>query len=331
MKHVLILFTAISFVIQVNAQTVNYNLDVDDPEYSNLMIGVEAFYIDMSKLNFPIGAGVAIQYSGKPFTASLIANRALFDFNKFTLNALPTLKPQNSFELGIGFPFTSTIKSKDIKVTLSSRESGGYTTTTYLMVPARIKRISSFRGGLYHYRSSYGNEKFGDIIMDSVNMVASVQDYQPGINQWEAFLSNVTVNGIYAGLALTSIKNVQISSESDFAGSRSNSGFSMVYVDAIFAPFVNVGSYIHSPDPSDAWNLLPPGLYDLNDSYKKNRFGMRLGWTFNSGFSGWRNQRIGFYSRMEGGIRPSIKGGGLYGLLTVGFGLNGKVGSRVAD
>jgi len=325
----ILLFSIFHFIGQ--SQSVNYKIDVDDPEYSNLMIGVEAFYIDMSRLNFPIGAGITAQYVGKPFTVSLIVNRALFDFNKYTLNALPTLKPQNSFELGIGLPYSSRIKNKEVRVNLSSSSSGGYTTTTYLNVPARIKRVSSLRGGLYHYRTSYDNEPFGDIVIDSVNMVASVQDYQPGVNQWEAFLSNVTVNGIYAGLSLTSIKNVQISSESDFRGIRSNSGFSMVYIDAIFAPFVNVGSYLHAPNPGDAWNLLTPGLYDLNDSYKKNRFGMRLGWTFNSGFAGWKNQRIGLYSRMEGGIRPSIKGGGLYGLLTVGIGFNGKIGKGATE
>jgi len=325
MKLLISLLTLGLFAFSASGQMINYQIEEDDPDFANLVIGLEPFYIDMSRMNFPIGYGVSMMYTGKPIMLNASFQRAGYiDFNQFSINATPTLKKHYALELGAAIPFVRKTVNKDIKVTLSESSSGGYTTTRYITVPGTIQRVTALRGGLYRSRNSFDNEKHGDIVLDSVVMVASVHDYQPGVNQWEAFFSNVTVTALYAGISFTGTSNLRISS-SDFSGTRSNAKVNQVYIDGFFAPFVDLGSYIHTPS-GDGFDLLPMGAYDLNDAYRKNRLGFRIGWASNNCFNGSKRARIGLYSRMEAGARPGIRGGGWYAMLSVGLGINGKVG-----
>lgn len=316
MKYIIIIPTILLLTIQSYGQQINYTIEEDNPDNTNLIVGVEPFYIDASKLNFPIGAGISGMYTGSPVQINFVFNRALMDFNKVLLDRVlntpnENLKPHNALELGIGLPFIRSTKAKSLRVTLSESTSGGYTTTKYISVPGTLKRTIAVRGGLNRYRNSYNS---GDFNMES----------SPGTDQWPDFYSNVTVTSLYMGLALTGITNLRISS-TDFNGFRKNAVFNHAYLDLIVAPSVNLGTYTHVPAIGDASNILPAGVYDLNGSFDKSRFGFRLGWQGNRAFQMGKKSRLGLYHRMEAGSRPGIKGGNWYLLLAVGIGINGRI------
>lgn len=323
MKALSTLFIISLISYAARAQEIDYTIEQNEPEYSNFVLGFEPFYIDASKLNFPIGVGVSGMYHGI-VDLSFVVNRSLFDLNTYSMNATNSLKPHSAFEIGVGYPLINKVVDKPLRITLSETTVGDYTYSKFIMVPGSIKRTVGVRGGIYRYRNSYSNDDFGDIEMDSVTMVASSLGYDPGVNQWEPFLANVTVTALYGGISITGTRNLRITSES-FSGHRKNAGFSHVYIDAMFAPFINLGSYTHVPVPGDIYNLLPAGNYDLNDSYSKRRIGFRLGWQGNQALQMGKKSRIGFYYRMEAGSRPGIKGGNWYMLLATGIGLNGKI------
>lgn len=329
MRHALLLLLLCMVASLGQAQTIRYNIDTDNPDFANFVIGFEPFYIDASKMNFPIGYGVTAHYYGKPIHLSLIYNRAgWLDFNKVLTASPPSLKRHNAWEIGVGLPFIDRKKNKPLRVVLSETTSGDYVTTKYIMVPGTLRRVTSLRGGLYHYRNSFNNEDFGDIVIDSVDFVASVHDYEPGVNQWEDFFGNVSVNALYAGLGISSISNLVISSpEGDFSGVRNRTLTSYVYIDAIFAPFVRISDFEHEPAPGDMFNLLPAGTYDLDDAYDKRRLGYRIGWMMNRSFQSSKGSRLGLFARMEAGNRPGLAGRNWYMLLTVGIGMNGKIGA----
>jgi len=205
-------------VLFANAQNVNYKITKDDPsKRANFIMNLDLMQLDMSK-NLSGGSfnvGVWGMYNVMPnLYADYKFEKSWLSFAKLDAGA-PGVVGNLDFESGATFNLLSSSKNKNMKVVLNVDESysGSYktTTTTFLMVPGTIKKVTSVRGGYIFKRNTY---------------------------EWEKTFSNgyepMTRMGLYSGISFDRYTNLHINA--DGYGHCMNSVGSRFYLDLLLMP-----------------------------------------------------------------------------------------------
>ncbi len=320
--------TLVAAGMMTNAQTVSYKVSTNDAnDYKRTMLYIDVFTADYY-LTPTIGSALKLEtmVGGRIMPWAKI-NFAWFDAaTSHAVTGFPTnaggQKKQLITDLGAAFYLTGKIKTKKVKVILSSHKSGNTTYSKYLRVPGEVKTQFGVEGGVninrkalefeddshdyFHYRSvSNGSEQpIGSVGGGSATSPAG-EFYKP--------LSMTTVFSMYGGIHLRKITNLTILAGS--YGAKSNRNITDLYVDVMAAPSVKVDNVIDIAGKE--WQLVP-------QAGAIRHLGWRAGFTHHNG------QKVSFSYNFEFGQKPGpimgkdILNNGTY--ISLGMGLT--VGSN---
>ncbi|MES2286151.1 MAG: hypothetical protein V4547_10720 [Bacteroidota bacterium] len=318
----------------INSQSVNYKILEDNPYDHNLDVAFMPFYVDMASKsnNLSLGYGLnATQVYKKLATFRLYALKPYaptfdwgYHFGTVGIFDSPTINKLKKFlhlELGGTYHLSERTVNKNRKVVLSSHSGYKTTTTTYITVPATVRKIFGVRGGIYNYHTAITARQNGDIDGDLgidakgvistdgtrfggaalLNDGGSTTD--PFYNTESA--TNMKVLGAYGGISSTSYYKIFI----DTDGYGKKGGFKSMnfFADAMFAP-VRIDDFVGTDGKK----------YDVSgkgaQGFKTRPFGARLGLEYSMG-----KNKIGYYARMEAGFKPGLANSKFY--VSLGFGI----------
>lgn len=270
------------------AQQVNFTVKRDNPDFipfwnlnlSYLDIDVPFSTVDAIALNGGIWGnfepvnGLGVDYR---FRRSYLSMGSLgYDDHTHFSN----------FEIGAYWKFGGGTKTRETKVVLDADQYDDYInnervyTATFITIPAKNRRDYLLRGGFYHLASPINTE--------------DIQD-QGGNPLFTEDIGRASLNGLYAGIAMRSITNVFV--ETDTYGYQFNSLARLLYLDALF-----VGTSINDPWAAAA---------NVSDAAKDDIGSLPLG--FRIGYSGfqiekkqWTDKKFGMSYNFEAGYRPYI-------------------------
>jgi len=284
------------------AQTVSYKVSTNDAnDYKRTMLYIDVFTADYY-LTPTIGSALKLEtmVGGRIMPWAKI-NFAWFDAaTSHAVSGYPTnaggQKKQLITDLGAAFYLTNKVKTKKVKVVLSSHKSGNTTYSKYLRIPGEVKTMFGVEGGVniarkalefeddshefYSYKSvSDGSEQpIGSVGGGSASSPAG-EFYKP--------LSMTTVFSIYGGIHLRKITNLTILAGS--YGARSNRNATDLYADIMYAPAVSISNVVDIAGKE--WQLAPQAG------------GIRhLGWR--AGFIHHNSQKVSFSYNFEFGQKP---------------------------
>lgn len=323
------IFTVIAFSISinnVNSQSVNYKVIEDDPYYHNLDVSLMPFYTDFApnnNLSLGYGLNASAQYK-KLGTARLYIQRPYSDgtdwnyhFGTVGIFSSPTvnkLKKYLHIELGGTYNLSENTKIKNKKVVLSSYTSGRTTTTSYIMVPATVRRVTGVRGGLYNYHTAItarqnGTENEGVISTDGSRFGGAARLNPVGVAKDTFFntesATNMKVLGIYGGLSFTSYHRIMINS--DGYGTKGGSRYTNIFLDAMIAP-VRIDDF--EGGKGEKYDVSGKGAL----GFKARHWGARIGYEYLM-----TKNKLGYYARTEMGFKPGLASSKFY--VSLGFGI----------
>ena len=315
------------------SQSVSYSYLENDATAHNFHVALNLFNADYSsKQSIDLGYGLGISCAFKKIaTADFTFDKSyapVTDFNyhfntKSAYSIVTTNKPARygHIEAGGMFHISDKIKTKKRKITLSSGSSRRgmrtYSSQTYIRVPAEVRSVFAVRGGLYHYAVSIsdldqghvknsitGASEGGVVADDGTEFGGAVSDFDSPYYNTKA-VTNLHVNGFYAGICKAQFYNVSI--DADGYGKRSNRTYSRVYADAIIAQpkiddFETTDGKSHKVSGGNA------------KGFETRALGARLG------FEAVKMGNVAaLYYKVEVGIKPGLAVHNYY--LNVGFGL----------
>lgn len=307
----LILF-AVSFSLELKAQSVTYRVTKDDPfDIKNLTIAIDPLFFDANGENgFAFGWGARANYfMGKTLDFNFDM-RSGFGTTGYDIDNKNT---RNYFvmEGSLGLTLSHKVRRRNVPIILSSSSytSGGYTyTTTYSIkggVPADLRKVISFRAGAYQMTNSINlNKVFNDSLLMFENKETgkkfSLQDAGKNGND----TINLTGSNGYGGFASTAIfagfnfKTIrQLIVDVDGWGVRSNMVYSDFYIDAIFSPVVALKNY----EATTTGTMKNTYKYDVKYEGGKRAIGWRFGYVIR------KPKDQGFSFKWELGQRPGFK------------------------
>lgn len=223
----IVLLTALCVSTLVSAQSVNYEITYNNPEIRPIWI-LNADVLDMDIfLDNVDGAAFNLGVWGSIEPVPRIGIDYRIRRSWLTLATLGGDVPPNfKFELGGYFSLYKSVKTRKVKVILDSKDSDRIegnkkiTTTTYtsITIPAKNQKELLVRGGFYHQSGPYGKDE--PIFGDYPEITAGQSDY-----------ARISTNGVYAGLALRTINNVFIKTNTH--GNQMNSIAKIWFLDAL--------------------------------------------------------------------------------------------------
>ncbi|MDX5321772.1 MAG: hypothetical protein LPK45_11580 [Bacteroidota bacterium] len=274
-----------------NAQQVNYRITSDDPKnVKAFSLSLEPFYCDLSGVDIHIG------YSLRADLLILKRMEVRGDFRRayVDINGGETktqyFYPKNEtkmasyFEAGASLFLSDRTQKVNTKLVLSSRTSGNYTYTKYIMIPATKRKMFGLRGGLYNNRVAFevdGNGQYFELKDGNGDTLAG------GAPDNAVSMYNTT--SLYAGLHWKSI--IDVVAQTDY-GRKKVGGVSDFYIDVL------LGSIVQFSD------LMSTGgtIYSMNpDNDKVKRIGWRAGWIYR------HPNKVGLTFKFEFGARPGFK------------------------
>ncbi len=292
------------------SQSTNYRIIENDPDRKNLIIHLQPFDVNAYLPAMNIGYSIQANWMmNKLIQADFMYRKAYLDLNADGVYAADNLKKASWFQAGAKFNFRTHTKNKYVKVVLKQTQSYRTTTTTYLLIPCDVKRISSFHGGIV---SIHNNHKIDNNFTESLqengikgkDSNGNIRAFRDTIN-FETISYSSQNFGIYAGLNFRSIKDIIINTDS--YGTRSNHTLSDFYFDFIFTPIVH-----YSLHPNDNQQMFKNIDISIPEN-KKKLLGWRAGYTYGT------NKGFGFSAKMEIGQQPGIPGSGFFMNLGMGF------------
>jgi hypothetical protein len=250
------LFTTILlslFTLSLTAQKVNYDIIKDEPVEPKISIALDLFQLD-ANTGWP-----DIRVDNISFNIGLIGYVKILpmleiDYNLhkgiLTLGRLANENYPGNTDLnaGVNFLLSSRTKRKESKVVLDQSSNGSTSTTTYLMVPANVKKRFGLRAGVrfkngpFNYSDYIDGDFTSDIQLQELGMLST---------------------GVYGGLMLRSITNIVI--ENEEYGVSFNSLGSDLYLDVLINPVnrfvdVNNNNQVVSQEVKDAKSAFPIGF-----------------------------------------------------------------------
>jgi hypothetical protein len=319
------LVAAFSFCKTVNAQNVSYTILKNDPhDVKKLQVYFSPFYADAFLPNITLGFGVGGAYEiNRKLDVNVFFNKPYsktFDYAYHTnVEFVPVHNVDETplhrtyfFEGGATFKLSDNDKQKDVKVVLSSFSSGGFTHTTYIMVPGTVRKMTKVRGGFSAYNTSVSTDIYKDEnFLQAKNengetMTFTTYDLiKPDgtelITPYDGRLNwgvNMFVPALYFGISRESITKLIIKAD-DYNRNKSKQTDVSLYADVLFAPVISINDITFRGKTYDVTN-------GDEHSFRTNNLGFRVGYdyTFLSKFG------MGF--KTEIGVRPGLKGKGFF-------------------
>lgn len=316
----LALFALTLLSLHVGAQEVKYKILSDDPRHVKpFSLSLDPFYCDLGATDIHMGWQVRADLlflKRLEFRAEY--RRAYLDINESSGESgayIPSkgVKPASHFEGGVSLFLFDKLKKTNTKLVLSSRTSGNYTYTKYIMIPATKRKMFGVRGGVYAYNVAMeidGNKNGEFFTVKTEDGNTTLPEGAP-----DGAITMYTTGAVYGGLHWKSI--IDVIARTDY-GIRKVGGMSDFYIDVLFSPVVSFG------------NVRNNGIdYTMEANKDKvKRFGWRAGWQMR------HPNKVWFDYKFEFGARPGFKSTEKIGLdseriyMMFGFGLNIPVGKR---
>jgi hypothetical protein len=285
------IFTLFS-INSVHAQSVTWDVLKDDPyDIKNFSFAIDPLFSEISGQNgYSFGWGIRAEYMmGKRLQAGFDM-RTAFGTQGYRISNDNT---RNFFytEANVGIILINKLRRRNVPIILSQSTSGNVRTTVSIKggVPANIRRVTSFRGGIYQMTNSLSYKYLND----------SLTTFSGGSSDFKLkdSISNSHFANQYGGFASTAVfggfnfrRIAQLSIDVDGYGIRNYIRYSDFYIDGIFSPIVLIKDF--STPSGDSYKV----KYD-NISY----IGWRVGWA-------WRKPKDqGFSAKFEFGNRPGPK------------------------
>jgi hypothetical protein len=277
-------FHALLFIcLTANAQSVSYSILTDEPDdYKNVSISLEPFNADFYMSNATIGWDVrADALLLKRFDIRGEYKKSYLDVLTSTqsIGHLPSptggLEKCSNMELGGTFYFYAKTKSRSIKITLSSSQSGNYTYTKYIMVPAHKRVMWGLRGGVFAGKNNIHiteNQAQDFYCLNKANnkdtmRIGDFTNTTDGYDTYGAYsaLRNMT---LYAGITHRTITNLVI--KTDSYRKKGNRMMTDIYFDYLIAPVLSMQDVMTT---TKVWSVeTMAGI--------KQRTGWRVGFAF---------------------------------------------------
>jgi hypothetical protein len=298
------------------SQSVNYKVSEDDPDTKNLFIALNVFDINAYYANTSLGINAyANSMIGKRFQADIDFRKAYSDDGNGVF-APKDLTKNFQFRIGGQFNLMSKIVNSKAKVVLSSYTAGNFTHTTYIMVPAKFRRILAARGGVQYFYNNVATDNGAQNtrVGNDDDMKAKLNgkvDYLVDPTNFETINYTVNTFGMYAGISYKSIVNVLINA--DDWGKKGTSRNNDFYFDALFCPLV---SYTIKPNERQAY------LKDADINIPENS-PKYLGWRF--GWQMFMGKKVLFTVKAEAGQQPGNKSDTFFMNMGLGIGFGTKI------
>jgi hypothetical protein len=276
--------------------------------------------------------------------------------NNNSIYCTNNLKLTSVFEAGLGLVAGDKEKTVKEMINLSSVRGVNVIVNTVSYVDTRIRRLMIIRGGIHGYKSpidiasklsedeyleaSDGTQFYWDAIKyPDVNYpnLEGITDYNKGRTGLQGddgctgWYTNMSIIGFYGGIATKKIRNMAI--EAEGYGKRVKSNSVLLYFDVLYAPvkFDDIQFFGSNPSATVYGQEIGTSIknYDLTGTGKHNinvnNLGFRIGYDggnlLPSKLISWEKRdelstiaNIGY--KVEGGMRPGIKGRGFYGMMT---------------
>jgi hypothetical protein len=321
----------------ISAQNVNYKTVYDDPnKIPPLMVTLDLLYLDMWGANFAnTGFGIRADYRFKKlFTVSGSYRVAgLVDPERkdlqFNLGAQPKggVKKTSFTEIVGYWHIKDETSSDNLKVVLSSSESGGIKTTKYIMAPGHKRKILSLHGGFYQSsvptncpiktkvskqisKSPY--YLFNPSTQEKINLEVWYDPVNPAPSNIKQILTgtNTYANVLVFGFSHRIITNLKIKMTSSERNRRSNLSRD-IYFDLLYAPVIKFDGVVDANGNE----------YEVhNDEIKK------IGWRV--GYCWMRSSRSSITFKTELASRPGVKGGNVAFFMSMGWTIPFKLGVK---
>lgn len=284
---------------KIYSQSVTWDVLRDDPfDIKNFSFAIDPIFVDMNGHNgYSFGWGLRAEHMmGK----RLLAN---FDFRdgfgtKNYKKSNDNTRNYTNIEGGLGLILSNKSKRKNVPIILSQTTSGNTKTTVYIKggVPANVRSIVAWRGGLSQYGNTldytkltdslltidgtpYSKAKSSKIFQDTVSGKTPV-----AIDSYGA----IALTTVYTGFQFRTIRNLLI----DVAGwgVRGNIIYSDFYIDFLYAPVIAIKKFSN-----------PGGTEYKVDYTDKSHFGWRFGYFVR------KPKEQGMSMKFEVGSRPGFK------------------------
>ncbi|MES2590858.1 MAG: hypothetical protein V4608_03150 [Bacteroidota bacterium] len=331
------------FLKKASSQSVNYKILEDNPYQNNLSVSLMPFYTDFApNNNLSLGYGIDASLIYKKLaTAHFYMERPYTDgtdwgyhFGTVGIFPSPTVNKLRNFlhlELGAAYHLSDRTVTRSRKVVLSSSTGSKYTTTTYISVPATVRKIVAVRGGIYNYHTAITARQYGDvpgdlgidangvIATDGTRFGGAARLYStpedPFFNTESSTMMKVL--GVYGGISSSGYHRVMV--DTDAYGVKGGSRYINFYADAMFAP-VRIDDFVG----------IDGKKYDVSgknaQGFKTRPFGARIGYEYILA-----KKRIGYYAKTELGFKPGLANSKFYVSLGFGLSINGKIKKLAAE
>lgn len=164
-------------------------------------------------------------------------------------------------------------------------------------IPSKVRKIIGARVGGMMYKSSFALDR---MISEGLELSDAEGNLFPA--SIESPFSGVSVQGGYVGGSFSWIKNVAIAPDRSYSDLVKDLMLT-TYLDFLFAGKIDINDvYLH--DNENPFSTANVG---------KNHFGFR------AGIDGKFNRNLSWAYNGEFGIRPGLKGRGLYALIKISF------------
>ncbi|MES2139358.1 MAG: hypothetical protein V4511_06595 [Bacteroidota bacterium] len=324
----------------INGQSLNYKVLEDNPYDHNLDVTFLPFYVDMASKenNLSLGYGLNAKliykklatfrlYALKPYAPVFDWGYHFGSGGGFDSPTVNKLKKFLHIELGGTYHLSERTKIKNRNVVLSEHSGYKTTTTTYISVPATVRKIFGVRAGIYNYHTAinarHNGDVDGDLHIDAKGVISTdgtrfggAALLNDGGSTTDPFYNtnsatNMKVLGVYGGISSSSYYKIMV--DTDGYGKKGGFKSTNFFADAMFAP-VRIDDFVGADGKK----------YDVSgkgaQGFKTRPFGARLGLEYTMG-----KKKVGYYARMEAGFKPGLANSKFY--VSLGFGISfvGKV------
>lgn len=290
----IILPLLVLFTTAISAQKVDYTKVLDDPsKHPWLSINLELFQMDLGLRNldgFAFNAGLwgYVEPVYNRIGVNYTLRRSYLLLGKL---GNPNYPGNTEIDLGGYFIYKNKQRTKNTKIVLKvesekNKEGNDVSTTTFIKIPAEVKTMSGFRGGINH-KSGPMNFEIDGLFAEDVKI-----DLQ----------TKISSQALYAGLFTRKIRNIVI--KDPIFGRSGNSSGQEFYVDGLFFLSNKFTSLASGKEPN-----IKPGGENVSDTVKNNTAQGILG--FRAGYKIYQvapksetGKKFGMAAGGEFGYRP---------------------------
>ena len=294
------------------SQNVSYKKIFDDPDkVAPLKITLDPLFFDMMGANLVnVGFGARVDYTFKKIATIDLSHRIGFIDANSEVGAF-----FHTYTEAIGtFHVSDKTINASLPITLSSSSNGSTTTTKYINVPAKKRKIMGLRVGFYksHLNLELGYEKYKTPFFglnDDGSTFSIPTDVEFG-NQSKPTLDRTQGMNTFVldlGVSYKSITNLKV--QTDYSKRpKKNQRENDIYFDVLVGMMTEFNDI--TAQDGTVWHM-------DNESIKK------LGWRF-----GYIMKRGAFSYKTEFASRPGVKGGNFSLLQVLGFTIPVSLGQK---